>query len=75
MVTLKRCVNNVGVKLYNKLPNYVKNLENVRVFRKQLKAVFIARNRYSVDEYLSYKCATGKAGNDEKRIYGEREIL
>jgi hypothetical protein len=42
MDIFKRSVNYVGVKLYNKLPNYLKNLENVRVFRKQFKAFFIA---------------------------------
>jgi hypothetical protein len=30
---------------------------------------------HSVDEYLPYKRAAGKAADDEKRIYGEREIL
>jgi hypothetical protein len=49
----KRSVNNVGVKLYNKLPNYLKNLENVRVLRKQLKAFFLQQTFYSVDKYLS----------------------
>jgi hypothetical protein len=73
----KRIVNNVGVKLCNKLPNYIKNLENVRVFRKQFKAFFLLQQAfYSIDKYLSYECATGKVGgDDEKRIYEEREIL
>jgi hypothetical protein len=42
MDIFKRRVNNVWVKLYNKLPNYLKNLENISVFRKQLKTFFIA---------------------------------
>jgi hypothetical protein len=35
--SLKRSINNMGVKLYNKLPNYFKNLENLKLFRKKLK--------------------------------------
>jgi hypothetical protein len=40
---------------------------------KTLKGFFTA-TFYSVDEYLSDECATGKMGDDEKRIRGEREI-
>ena len=37
----KRSVNNVGVKMYNKILNYLKNLENVS-FQKTIKGFFIA---------------------------------
>jgi hypothetical protein len=37
----KKSVNNLGTKLYNKLPNYLKNLENLEPFKKQLKSFFI----------------------------------
>jgi hypothetical protein len=47
-------VTNFGTKLYNKLPNYIKNLENLKPFKKQLKAFLLQQNFYSVDEYLSY---------------------
>ena len=47
-------VNNLGTKLYNKLPNYLKNLENLKLFKKQLKAFLLQQTFYSVDEYLSY---------------------
>jgi hypothetical protein len=30
---LKSSVNNVGVKFYNKLPNYLKDLENIGVLK------------------------------------------
>jgi hypothetical protein len=33
----KKSVSNMGIKLYNKLPNYLKNLENTTFFKKQLK--------------------------------------
>jgi hypothetical protein len=76
MDMFKRSINNVGVKLYNKLPNYLKNLENTRVFQVQLNTFLFQQIFYSVDKYLSYECANGKVGGDDKkRIYGEREIL
>ena len=54
-----------GVKLYDKLPNHLKNLQNVRVFRKQLKAFLLQQTFYSVDKNLFYECATGKVGGDD----------
>jgi hypothetical protein len=47
-------VNNLGTKLYNKLPNYLKNSESLKHFKKQLKAVLLQETFYTVDEYLSY---------------------
>jgi hypothetical protein len=32
----KKIVNNMGTKLYNKLPNNLKYLENIQLFRKKL---------------------------------------
>jgi hypothetical protein len=47
--------------LYNKLPNYLKNLENLKLFKKQLTAFLLQQTYYSVDEYVSYrKCDIGK---------------
>ena len=53
----KKSVNNLGTKLCNKLPNYLKNLENSKLFKKQLKAFLLQQTFYSVDEYLSYVLA------------------
>jgi hypothetical protein len=50
----KKSVNNLGTKLYNKLTNYLKNLESLKHFKKQLKAFLLQETFYSVDEYLSY---------------------
>ena len=38
----KKTVINLGTKVY-KLPNYIKNLENLKPFKKQLKAFFYNR--------------------------------
>jgi hypothetical protein len=50
----KKNVNNLGTKLYNKVPNHLKNLEDLKPFKKQLKAFLLQQTFYSVDEYLSY---------------------
>ena len=50
----KRSAINLATKLYNKLPNYLKNLENLKPFKKQLKAFLLQQTFYSVDEYLSH---------------------
>ena len=42
----KKSVNNLGTKLYNKVPNYLKNLENPGLFKKQLKAFLLQQNIY-----------------------------
>jgi hypothetical protein len=50
----KKSVNKMGIKLYNKLPKYLKNLENTIFFKKQLKTFLLQQTFYSIDEYLSY---------------------
>jgi hypothetical protein len=54
LIFLKKSVTNLGTKLYKKLPNYIKNLENLKPFKKQLKVFLLQQTFYSVDEYLSY---------------------
>ena len=54
----KKSVFNLGTKLYNKFPNYIKDLENLKLFKKQLKAFLLQQNFYSVDEHLSHVQAT-----------------
>jgi hypothetical protein len=51
---LKKSVTNLGTKLYNKVPNYLKNFENSKPFKKQLRACLLQQTFYSVDEYLSH---------------------
>ena len=55
LMFIKKSVINLGTKLYNKLPNYIKNLENPKPFKNQLKAFLLQQTFYSVDEYLTYK--------------------
>jgi hypothetical protein len=55
----KKSINNLGTKLY-KLPDYLKNLENSKLFKKKLKTFLSQQTLYSVDEYLSYMQAPRK---------------
>jgi hypothetical protein len=41
---LKKSVNNLGTKLYNRLPNYFKNLEDLKPFKKQLKPLLLQQS-------------------------------
>lgn len=45
---------NVGIKLYNKLPNKLKKLEKIQKFKRKLKYFLLQHIFYSVDEYVSY---------------------
>jgi hypothetical protein len=40
----KKSVNNLGTKLYNKLPNYFKNLDNSQLFKKTTQSLFTTMN-------------------------------
>jgi hypothetical protein len=55
----KKSVNNLGTKLYNKLPNYLKNVENSKLFKKQLKSFFI-RTDLLFSWWISYVQAPWK---------------
>jgi hypothetical protein len=44
---------NVGIKLYNKLPNTIKQLDKTQEFSRRLKYFLLQHTFYSVDEYMS----------------------
>jgi hypothetical protein len=49
----KRSVINMGFKLYNKLPDYIKETESYKTFRKQLKSFLLRHAFYSVEECVA----------------------
>jgi hypothetical protein len=51
----KKSVNNMGIKLYNMLPSYIKKLEDIQGFKKELKLSLLKHTFYSAEEYLSYE--------------------
>ena len=50
----KKSITNLGTKLYNKLPNQIKVLENLKLFKKEIKAFLLHHTFYSVDKNLSH---------------------
>jgi hypothetical protein len=49
----KRSVVNMGSKLYNKLPYYIKKTDSYKTFRKELKSVLLLHTFYSVEEFVA----------------------
>lgn len=41
-----------GIRLYNKIPNSLKNIENIKVFKNAMKKYLTDKCYYSIDEYL-----------------------
>jgi hypothetical protein len=49
----KRSVVNMGSKLYNKIPDYIKETESYKTFRKKLKSFLLRHAFYSVEEFVA----------------------
>jgi len=53
MFFFKNSSGNVGIKLYNNLPNTIKRSEKMQEFKRRLKYLLLQNIFYSVDEYMS----------------------
>jgi hypothetical protein len=69
----KKSVNNLGTKLYHKLPNYLKNSENSKLFKKQLKAFFITTDLSFIWWIFILRAGTLKGNCIEE--YGINKLL
>jgi len=49
----RRSVVNMGSELYNKLSDYVKEIESFKTFRKELKSFLLQHTFYSVEEFVA----------------------
>jgi len=49
----KRSVINMGTKLYNKLPGYIKEIDSYKTFKKELKSLLLLHSFYSVEEFVA----------------------
>jgi len=49
----KQSVINMGTELYNKMPGYVKETDNYKTFKKELKLFLVYHACYSVEEFVS----------------------
>ena len=57
----KRSVVDMGYKLYNKLPDYIIEIESYKTFRKELKSFLLRHTFYSVEEFVACNCVTWSA--------------
>jgi hypothetical protein len=51
----KNIVKNLGKRLYNKLPNRIKCVEDIQHFRRKLKLFLLQQSFYTVEEYCLCK--------------------
>jgi hypothetical protein len=49
----KKSAINMGTKVYNKLPGYIKETDSYKAFRKEFKSFLLLHTFYSVDEFVS----------------------
>ena len=50
----KRSVINMGTKLYNKLPGYIKEIDSYTTFKKELKSLLLLLHSfYSVEDFVA----------------------
>jgi hypothetical protein len=50
----KNSCENVGIKLFNKLPNTIKRTERTQEFKRRLEYFLMQHVFYSVEEYMSF---------------------
>jgi hypothetical protein len=49
----EKSVINMGTKVYNKLPKFLKEIDNYKSFKKELKLFLLLQSFYSVEEFIS----------------------
>ena len=53
-VLFQNSVVNMGIKLYNKVPESIKKLDNFKLFKEKLKSLLLSHSFYSVDQFLKF---------------------
>jgi hypothetical protein len=54
-VIFKKSVMNMGITLYKKVPDQIKQKDNFNSFKKSLRSFLLKHSFYSVDEFMSFK--------------------
>ena len=49
----KKSVVNVGTKIYNNLPGFIKEIEKYKAFKRELQKFLLFHTFYSVEEFLN----------------------
>jgi len=50
---IQKSVINMGTKVYNNLPKFLKELDDYKAFKKELKLFLLLQTFYSVEEFVS----------------------
>jgi hypothetical protein len=50
----EKSVVNMGIRLYNKVPDHIKDLENYKFFKKEFRSFLLQHAFYWVDKFISY---------------------
>jgi len=53
LLAYKRSVIDMGTKLYNKLPGYIKEINSYKTYKKELKSFLLLHSFYSVEEFVA----------------------
>jgi hypothetical protein len=48
-----KSVTNIGTKIYNNLPGFIKEIDHYNAFKKELKKFLLLHTFYSVEEFVS----------------------
>ena len=49
----KKSVINMGTKVYNKMPAFIKEIDDYKAFKKELKLLRLQHSFYSLEEFVS----------------------
>jgi hypothetical protein len=49
----KKSVTNMGTKIYNNLPKFLKETDDYKAFKQELKLFLLLQSFYSVEEFVS----------------------
>ena len=52
-VLYQRSVINMGIKLFNKLPIQIKQLDNFKSFKREVKTFLVHNSFYTIDEFFA----------------------
>jgi hypothetical protein len=64
-VLYQKRVVNMGIKLFNKLPLQIKQLDNYKSFKREVKTFLLYNSFYTIEEFLNF----------EGFLHGIRHIL
>jgi hypothetical protein len=54
-VLFRKSVVNMGIRLYNKVPDHVQMGDNFKSFKRYLKSFLLQHSFYSVDEFMKFR--------------------